>query len=282
MASTSIIETILSPALAKLNIGSYTLETNYGKSKGESYASDAFKVKVKHQNGEINLFLKLAVTDDQQRDFMEMVILYRNEVSFYTIVFPVFDQFQREKCVKVPFEVTKCYATSTKPKEEILVLEDIGTSGYRLCDRRKTFDETHIALVLRNYGKLHAISLALRHQRPKVFQEITESLTNAYVSVFPKLTKSFKMMISKNVEMLERQGLKSEAELSKQLMEDLDKILVIECDSSDPYRVVVHGDCWSNNMMFKYDVSLHLVLFIDISMVFISGKYWKTSKSTFH
>lgn len=33
-------------------------------------------------------------------------------------------------------------------------------------------------------------------------------------------------------------------------------VTMVDGKLSEPYSVVCHGDCWNNNLLFKYDVSL--------------------------
>lgn len=256
MATPTTVEAVLSQALEKLKIGEYTLDINYNQNAGDGYCSDTCKVKVKHQRGENNFFIKQATTNETQRNFLSVEETYKNEVSFYTTVFSAFDDFQKEKSVKTPFQIAKCYAASLKDTVETLVLEDLAAAGYQLYGREKPVEEFHMSLVLSTYGRFHALSLALRHQQPEVFKTITGSLKNLFPVVFPKVAAGFKLSANKNVQMLLERGYTAESKLAESIANNLEETLTMPCAPEDePYSVVTHGDCWSNNMMFKYDVS---------------------------
>lgn len=254
--ATSTIQTLLSSSLARLKIYDYTLDVNYAKSKGDNYGSEIWRVKVKHQSGEINVFVKIAINDEQHRNLVNSEKTFKNEATFYTTVFPTLDQLQREKQVNQPFLIPKCYATSLKEGEEALALEDLKAAGFEMCDRKKPLDEAQIALVLKQYGKLHALSSALRDQNPQIFKGISSSVTDLSALFFHNLADCFKMQALINAEMLERFSLTAESEVARNVAEKLEEILTIPCEPDDPYAVLIHGDCWCNNMMFKYDVRI--------------------------
>lgn len=244
------LRSLLSPTLAKLK--HYSLYINSGTSKGDGYVAEIWRVKVQHEDGEIHLIIKSVNNADNRRDFIKTDILFRNEVKFYTRIFPVLDKLQREKQVKRPFEIPKCYATTLKENEETLVLEDLREARFDLCNRKEPLDEAHISLVFKEYGKLHALSFALRDQQPEVFKEIAANLTDVFPLFFPNLRDGILAQIQNNVEMLKREGLVEESKLAKKAAEQLDEIYLRSCEPD--YSVITHGDCWSNNMMFKYDV----------------------------
>lgn len=280
---TTTIQTLLSPTLTKLNIFNYTLDISCGKSKGDGYVSEIYRVKVKHGNGEIDLIVKSVIDNEDHRKLMHAEEVFKNEIAFYTTVFPVLDQFQRERRVSEPVEIAKCYATSLDERKEALVLEDLKAAGYLLCNRRKPLDEAHIALALRQYGKLHALSFGLRDQRPEDFKRISASLTDIFPLVFSEFIESFRPQILKNAEMLKERGLIAESELAKETAADLEHILLRCCEPDDPYTVVIHGDCWCNNMMFKSDVIFFCILFYvrRILNVFVLECQWQAVNTAF-
>lgn len=272
------IGALLSEALAKLNITNYTFViNNSGKGSGDGYSGETYKVKVKHQHGEIDLFVKQATESEQHRNFLYTEKIYKNEIGFYTSVFPVLDKFQKDKNVKNPFQITKCYATSLENRAELLVLEDLVAAGYKPCDRKKPLDEFHVSLVLRSYGKFHALSLALHDQHPELFKQITGNLTDLFPLVFPTLLASMKMQVIKNLQMLIENGYTAEFQLAEKVTKELEGTLVMNSESDDPYNVVTHGDCWCNNMMFKYDVRVFCICKIFLT-IYLLGKQRKTRR----
>lgn len=251
--SAQIIRDLLAPVLSKLNIDDYILDISDGKSKGDGYSGEAYTVKVKQKSEETCLFAKLAERNDEYRKFVDIKLAYINEVAFYTETFPVLDEFQREKQVRQPVQIAKCYATSVKEKEEALILEDLRVAGFGMWNRKKPLDEAHLSFALKNYGKLHALSFALRDQHPEKFNKIADSLIDLFPVVFVNFMEGFKKEMFKNAEMLKQRGLIAEAELTEKVAHEIEEIYALQCEANEP-RIVTHGDSWCNNMMFQYDV----------------------------
>lgn len=256
MSDVEAIETLVSSALAKLNIKDYHLDITDCTGKGNGYVGKIWRVKVQHQSEQIDLIVKTAIDDDEHRNFLSAELLFRNEICVYATVFPAFDKFQKEKQVKDPFKIPKCYATCLEERKEALVLEDLKVLGFGMWDRKKALDEAHISLVLTQLGKFHALSLALRDQQPEVLEEAICDLKNVIPIIFPNFIEGFRSQILKNAKMLQQKGLAAESALANKVGEELEEIMYVSCAPDDePYTVVIHGDCWCNNMMFNYDVS---------------------------
>nr|CAI5850691.1 unnamed protein product [Callosobruchus analis] len=66
----------------------------------------------------------------------------------------------------------KYYMCLELPQREIIVLQNMKMSGYELHDRQKTMNFEHTKAVLQEYGRLHAISFALRDQRKATYDSL--------------------------------------------------------------------------------------------------------------
>lgn len=249
-----LVQNLLTPVLSGLNIKNYTLETDYGTTTGDGYASEIWKVKVQHQSEHMDFVVKSIGGGGVHGKMQHLDAAFKNEIRFFTKVFTEMDSLQRARKVKAPFESTKCYAASLKQGEEALVLEDLKAKGFQLYDRLKPFDEVHVILVLQHYAKFHALSLALHDQRPETFEKVTASMINVMAMVMPNFADTFKTQIRKNAKMFKQRGLTEESCVTEKIATDFEDIIYQFSECSDPYVVVTHGDCWCNNMMFKYDV----------------------------
>lgn len=250
------IEELLAPILPKLNITDHSLEVNSGSAKGDGYLGDIWNVKVHHSNGDIKLVVKTAEPDEHQREIIRIELLFESEINFYTTIFPAMDALQVEKQVEYPLKLTKCYGSSLTKGKEALILQDLKSEGYSLYDRKKPFDEAHLTLALKHYAKLHALSFALRSQRPEVFRQLTDSVINIMPLIYPNFIDSVRAQILKNAEMLKQRELIKEANAVEKVAKEVEKIYYMNEEPPDQYSVILHGDCWINNMLFKYDVRL--------------------------
>lgn len=152
----------------------------------------------------------------------------------------------------------ECYRTHDGEPNECLFLEDLKKKGFSMIDRRnETISAEHVNLVMESIGKLHAISFALRDQHPEKFKEIISPLIDPFMN---EVSESFKAYFEKMKSCV--LGCLS-SDKDSLLIERLNKLyeksnfeIAAECvrgDLSEPYGVVCHGDCWTNNTMFKYD-----------------------------
>lgn len=251
-----LVKNLLHPIVEDLHKkGDCNVDISDSTTKGEGYAGRIWRAKINHEDTTTDLVIKLASEEDDERNLMNSDILYRNEVHFYTKVFPAIDNLQKAKKVKHPFKIAKCYTTSLKEKQEALVLEDLRAAGFELHNRKETLDEAHVSLVLAQYGKLHALSFALRDQQPETFKTIAAGVTDCYPSGMRNFLESFTTQILRNAEMLQQQGLEAESKLAERVAVELNEICCEACEVNNPYSVIVHGDCWNNNILYKYDVS---------------------------
>lgn len=82
----------------------------------------------------------------------------------------------------------------------------------------------------------------------------------------------FKQLLDNLYKTLDQEG--DERLLEKvQQMFDIDHMTLlnelVKGESAEPYTVICHGDCWNNNMLFKYDeVFPSILLFLSIHFQF--------------
>lgn len=213
-------------------------------------------VEVKHKKGALHLAVKL--TNDEQRDFVNLNQMFAREVLFYEKVFPALDEFQKGRGVEKPFtSVAKCYLASSKNGCEALVMENLKSKGFQLLNRLVPMDENHVAFVLREYGRLHALSFALKDQKPEKYREIAEEMDDCFKG-FLQSTKAighYEARFRILADLLRKQGRDDVARKVDKFVGKLGDFLMNYSDPNHPQSVVVHGDCWTNNMMFKYEVN---------------------------
>lgn len=116
-------------------------------------------------------------------------------------------------------------------------------------------NNAHLSKILKEYGKFHAISLAMRHRKPETFQKLAEKVrVNMMTDFFIRTRKVFRGLVERVCNHLEKVG-KNELALAYRLF-DVDGIekLVKDITKRDKYSIISHGDSWCNNFMFKYKV----------------------------
>jgi len=135
--------------------------------------------------------------------------------------------------------------------EAALIMEDLREKGYGMADRFKTIDLPHARLVMESLGRLHAISFALKIQKPELFNQFMYKDILCEMFVRKESKEVWKQFFTPGITSLlpEEATLKSKLEAFRDDMaEEIMKL--IDPEVAEPYSVLNHGDCWFNNFLF--------------------------------
>lgn len=149
----------------------------------------------------------------------------------------------------------KCYYTGGPPTE-IIIMEDLKPAGYSIGNRFEGFDMTHSKLVLQNLAKLHATSLNEKKKNPEAFDVFMNLLWS------PESIESIKKFVKPPMKVFSEEILKWEEFKNKELYSEKfkkleetvgERGLALWKRDDSKINVLLHGDSWVNNYMFKYD-----------------------------
>lgn len=258
------IITNLEKKLQEMGLKNYKLQLSEGTIKGDNYLGIIAKALVKgfKENGEeisMNWIIKCAPTAPAFRQLTNVKVVFTREVYVYETVFPEFLKFQQKKNLTKPYKnFIPVYYTCLEEFNECLVMEDMKEIGFKMKDRRAPFDLEHVLLVMREYGRLHALSFALREQEPTVFKELSKNLEETFFANVDR--GNFKLVFDSNFDRAiasldEEKDCKVVKKLKRMKERFFDLLdAVIKPEAAGEYSVIGHGDCWVNNMLFKYEV----------------------------
>lgn len=157
-------------------------------------------------------------------------------------------------------EYPECYAVVSDEGHEALLLEDLREKGFEMVDHRTepvTFD--HARLVLSALGKYHALSFALKDQSHKEFKEFAENIPDVLFDENNDRVKgyfeTFKPLIYGTLEDDENELRQKLAGIFEPSVFDAIKRCV-DGPGAEPYAVICHGDCWTNNTLYKFDEAI--------------------------
>uniref|UniRef100_A0A0P4W421 CHK kinase-like domain-containing protein n=1 Tax=Scylla olivacea TaxID=85551 RepID=A0A0P4W421_SCYOL len=243
--------------------------------KGDNYASEVTTVEVKYEldgkSSEVVYVVKInsGKTLDGER---VIDIIFRKECKFFLDISPQINSALRE-IGHTEINVPKCFHVGLEKGKEVIFLEDLRARGYKMADRKQGLDEAHTTLVLRELARLHAASLLLQNKTPD------DDLGEKY----PYLKKGWSYFITNYDSVLNT--LKESAKLSQTIARKMDgyervnawidmiipKIGEIFSKQTKHVlpKVVCHGDCWNNNLLFRYSETGHPedVMLLDLQMI---------------
>lgn len=227
--------------------------------KGENYTSTILRItlKVVLGNGrpaKKSLIMKQLITEGDMGELIKELNTAKIESQVYSVVHKNMSYLMEE------FEDTEdtlwCKFIHYDPKLSLIVLEDLKASGYNTVPRQIGLDLEHAMLALRALGRYHGMAKVLE-QRGIVSKDDYrpyELFTNL------KIIKLFLYKGISTVAKVMKESWGPEwTEIGNKLTVPFDPFAAKWCSMGTVYTevsefaVLNHGDCWSNNMMFKYD-----------------------------
>lgn len=250
---------------AKEGFHEYKVRSTAGSNHGDGFMGIMVRVVIEGQRqgqgDKLSLICKMPPTDKVRRELFHTNRVFMNEIYAYDVMLPAMVKFQQDRAVPKEvgfFRFPKCYGTFADPEagDFAIVLEDLREAGYEMWDKLETLDYAHARLVISELGRFHALSFAMRDQRPDELAELklrkADFMLNMMESEMGVNTwKNMYIMASETLE-------PNETELS-------DKMLLLaetfvdrfrqccQTDASEPFGVLCHGDFWNNNMMYRYE-----------------------------
>ncbi|KAH8242919.1 hypothetical protein KR032_003026 [Drosophila birchii] len=225
--------------------------------KGENFVGIMTRIYVNYQLGdgsvqEKSFIVKQALPESvpQAEVFFEYE-LYTREMDMYEFVLPKMQELLQGAGINGRLTAN---AITVDREHSTMILEDLAPYNYVNADRVKQLDLPHTKLTLEMLAKFHAAGVVLKQRHPelltkcfythffsrdkKAFREVFTGLFRAllrFINTQPNLKKSYGEKLTK---------------LSSHIMEYGARVFHVE--ESD-LQTLIHGDCWTTNVMFHYD-----------------------------
>lgn len=226
-------------------------------------AADNFSANVKRivvedtDKGPFEMIAKFAPTHDHLR-FDNTSRIFMNESIMYTEVLPLFREL--EELENVPetqkLKFAKCFGTSKEEPNEVVLLENLKLSGYSTLDKMKSLTNECVKSVLNDLAKLHSLSYVLRNADPKKFNELTHKLFDAWQNLETERLSYCSFVKEQAFAVLADE--KQKQVLAACTFDHIDTTIkeFFEEYKNSKVNVILQGDPWTNNIMFK-GVSCH-------------------------
>lgn len=240
--------TFLSSVLEGADVISFST-TSVGES-GNNYYSRLYRVRVHFrktkEEKQVVLFIKVPLEQGFVAS-LKGTEFYSKEPRVYNYLLPK----MREK-INIDFGPKSFYC----PRENTLVLADLKEDGYVMLNKFDQLDFPHCQAVLESLAKFHATSVVLYHENPGLIKSVTEE--EAYRSDGHSVTgtpKWLKLCMQRFADIVDEMDVKlSTKELIRNKIENIWEIAInISKPSINSLNVLNHGDCWTNNILFKHN-----------------------------
>ncbi|XP_045467743.1 uncharacterized protein LOC123676092 [Harmonia axyridis] len=237
-------------------IAEYDINIEGQTEKGTNYSSEIvfFSVTPKTVEKKYSFVMKTTKRSKKMRELSQDAVGDKREMHLYSKVAPAIRQMLIESASDFHLEnMTQPYLVNEDPGHETMIMDNLKAKGFRLWDTNKPMNMEHIRTVLSNYGKYHASTMALRFKNPKVFANLTKEMNNIFAAFIDDegVRKLFGDYMRDAIQILNKAGLKNIAEKLEEVPENVINILA-NCPNEEDKVLITHGDCWINNMMFKY------------------------------
>ncbi|RXG70570.1 hypothetical protein Avbf_01636 [Armadillidium vulgare] len=168
---------------------------------------------------------------------------------------------QLERLSLDPIGTPKLFSRSLEKGREALVTENLRVQGFKMYDRMKGMDLNHSLFVVKELGRFHASSLLFEEtlsaksileifnclEKPwgDMKEEVLEGFGKTFSSYGEAVGNFLKTSDSK-YEKCSNWLLKYGHTLAQHFLDGYNP-------SNDQFEVLIHADCWTNNMLFRYN-----------------------------
>ncbi|XP_046987565.1 uncharacterized protein LOC124589926 [Schistocerca americana] len=259
-----------------------SIKVQYACPEGVGYTSLLFRVTVllKGEDNEEeakkeSLLVKTVLDFGPMKELMENCQVFRIETQMLHEVLPQIHKILASlEGEDFQLLTARCYDWGQQPAD-FLVLEDLSTAGFRMAEGGRPLDYQHCKMVLRAYARLHAASAFLLDKQPhykSVFASsaFTDKRTQDYFRSIGS-----KIMSALADELNKCPGYEKYSEKFRGFIDRYgDSIFELfeRMKEETKLHVLVHGDCWKNNVMFKYvEGALSDVRLVDFQVSYVTS-----------
>ncbi|XP_038218150.1 uncharacterized protein LOC119836764 [Zerene cesonia] len=231
--------------------------------KGDSYLSEVMRVKIYGKiNGKskhVQVILKTIPKNVCRRLTFRSHDFFKNEINIYLNVLPELLNFQSEKQVTDPFtNYTKLFLALSDGVNDVICLEDASLENYGSPVRQEGIDYEHFKLTSEVLAKFHALSFAMRDQRPDEFAKISDTVFETYYDPnhWDWYARFWKRISSIAIDAVDKEypnTIYVEKIREFAVPERYQDMIKAVQDKTN--GVISHGDCWTNNFLYKYQNS---------------------------
>ncbi|KAF2904586.1 hypothetical protein ILUMI_01584 [Ignelater luminosus] len=251
----------------------YEIKSSSGSVKGGGYTGIIISICITgedqtRKSKTLHLIVKSAPCSKALRENIPLVAIFEREIYMYSTVFPALHALEIEKKLPIFHFAPQFYKANRSLNSESVVLENLKETGYVMYNAISPMNEEHVSLVLTKYARLHALSLVMRDQNINEFRKIVEPLEDVLVKfLLGDFLNTIVHRCTKAKESLDPEVDKNVIQLYSNFVSDIPSYLVQVLEVVEECSAILHGDCWCNNMMFKYYDNGDLTKPVDVRLL---------------
>ncbi|CAH0402575.1 unnamed protein product [Chilo suppressalis] len=247
-----------------------------GSKRGDNYTSMVYRITLKgtrrhtdpdgsnatQEPWESSIIYKCLPESIHLRDAFKSDVLFCNEVAFYNKIWPALTSFQNQwEGLKTPFKsIPKCYLAQS----DTVVLKDLKRLGFVMPDRRKGLSIEQAYFVMKHLAHFHSLSLAMKCHNPEDFYELLNVKDGISEVFFVAENEDYYKNYYKEAALNAISMVETELQHHPKKDVYLEKFRRFCCEDTffqtmvdlvtpkEPLAVICHGDCWTNNFLFRY------------------------------
>ncbi|KAK4318481.1 hypothetical protein Pmani_010501 [Petrolisthes manimaculis] len=185
-------------------------------------------------------------------------VAFQKECLVYETLVPALNAELREGHLE-HIRLPRCYFHCLKEGRQIIILEDLSRCGFKMPTHSLGLDAVHARLVVQELGRLHASSLLYQATLPNhclalkypVLQKDWHNYSERAGDELGVIMKSDLLTVAALAEMSGRP--KDEVMWLRDLATRTLQVFTRQLATEPPFAVFCHGDCWTNNALFRYD-----------------------------
>ncbi|XP_062565527.1 uncharacterized protein LOC134227858 [Armigeres subalbatus] len=239
---------------------------------GDNYASKLYRVAIETSSADgstkkFKLIVKALADLGLAEEMLQVMNIFPKESAMYSDLLPKFEAMYREKGVDINFG-PKCLKHSTKPTD-IIVMEDLCDSGFKMANRRQGLDRPHVDLFLKKLAKLHAASAVYHEKNGDYSAQFQKGMyAEESMVLFEAQMQSYMESVIQIIRKHWPNG-----DFYAEIMNDFgfnmffEMINVVKADPNG-FNVLNHGDAWCNNFLFRYgaDNTVEEITMVDFQL----------------
>ncbi|KAH8294758.1 hypothetical protein KR018_002600 [Drosophila ironensis] len=225
--------------------------------KGENFVGVMTRIYVDYQQGDGVVLSKSYIVkqslslDNPQTEVFVEYNLYVREMDVYEFFLPQMKTILQEAGFRGKLSPD---AIVVDRQRDTMILEDLAPDKFVNADRVKLLDVAHTKLVLDMLARFHAAAMILRKRHPEFltqcfYTHFFSRDKKGYTEVFTGLFRAFLKFINGQPDLQKTYGDRLER-LGPHLMERGARAFDV---GQKDLQTLIHGDCWTTNVMFQYD-----------------------------